>query len=213
MLWNGNSPYIYIFFSMFLCDLLRAKKPWIMAHQYLQWLQIRVLLSLFSVKSFIWEIWTKKKIQYSILKTLKRMITLWLCIILFMTVHTRARTRARTHLKTALTNKKKSTDPITNHFCLWAAQKAQSFLGCQHATSHHRKTQKWDILHRRHSSIEDLIVACPTFRFSSQLGNRRSCKCTDATRVSPSLQHKIRELGTQEPRLKRDTHTFNFCRV
>lgn len=96
MLWNGNSPYIYFFFffqnAMFLCDLLRAKKPRIMAHQYLQWLQIRVLFSLFSVKSFIWEIWTKKTIQYSILKTLKRMITLWLCIILFMTVHTRTHT-------------------------------------------------------------------------------------------------------------------------
>lgn len=58
---------------------------------------------------------------------------------------------ARTHKKMHQQTKKKSTDSTTIHFCLWADTQGTEFLGCPHSTSHHRKTRKWDILHRRHS--------------------------------------------------------------
>lgn len=134
--------FFFFFFQNVICWGQRNTELWhISIYNDFKWGFFSLF---FSVKSSMWEKWTKtNKIQYSILKTLKRVTTFWL----YYTV----RDSTHTHTKNAPTNKKKSTDSITNHFCLWADTRGTEFVGCPHSSTHHRKTLKWDILHRRHS--------------------------------------------------------------
>lgn len=128
MLWNS-----LFFFQkvMFLCELLIAKKLDYGTYVFTKTLNQYSFVTFFSKDFHLGNGNLKKdKIRYTILETLEGTITLWLCIILFMTVHARAHTR--TLEKTVPTNGKKKGAQIQSQITLASKQKAQSFQGFQH---------------------------------------------------------------------------------